>query len=77
MSTIAIRDGMTGYLAEPASPNGAAIVVIQEIFGINAVMRSFADDLAAQGYLALAPDLFWRLEPGVDISDKTSFAEVQ
>lgn len=71
MSLIAIRDGMRGYLAEPASPNGAGIVVIQEIFGANAVMRGVADDLAAQGYLVLVPDLFWRLEPGVDITDKT------
>ena len=68
---IAIRDGMNGYLAEPAAPNGAGIVVIQEIFGVNAVMRGIADDLAKQGYVALVPDLFWRLEPGVDISDKT------
>ena len=68
---IAIRDGMNGYLAEPAQPNGAGVVVIQEIFGVNAVMRGFADDLAHQGYVALVPDLFWRLEPGVDITDKT------
>ena len=68
---IAIRDGMNGYLAEPTTPNGAGIVVIQEIFGINAVMRGIADGLAAQGYVALVPDLFWRLEPGVDITDKT------
>jgi len=71
MSMIAIRDGMRGYLAEPATPNGAAIVVIQEIFGVNAVTRGVADALAAQGYLALAPDLFWRLEPGVDITDQS------
>jgi len=76
MSSIAIKDGMSGYLAEPdpssgVRANGAAIVVIQEIFGINAVIRGFADELAAQGYLVLAPDLFWRLEPGVDITDRT------
>jgi carboxymethylenebutenolidase len=68
---IAIRDGMKGYLAEPSHPNGAGIVVIQEIFGVNAVMRGVADALAAQGYVALVPDLFWRLEPGVDITDRT------
>ena len=71
MSMIAIRDGMNGYIVQPTNPNGAAIVVIQEIFGINAVMRDVAGDLAKQGYVALAPDLFWRLEPGVDISDQT------
>ena len=68
---IAIATGMRGYLAEPAASNGAAIVVIQEIFGVNAVMRGLADDLAKQGYVALVPDLFWRLEPGVDITDQT------
>jgi len=68
---IAIANGMKGYLAEPSAANGAAIVVIQEIFGVNAVMRAVADGLAAQGYVALVPDLFWRLEPGVDISDGT------
>ena len=50
---------------------GPGIVVIQEIFGINAVMRGIADALAANGYFALAPDLFWRLEPGVQLTDKT------
>jgi len=47
------------------------VVVIQEIFGVNAVVRGVADWLASKGYFALAPDLFWRLEPGVDITDKT------
>jgi len=46
-------------------------VVIQEIFGVNAVMRQITDDLAAQGYLAICPDLFWRIEPGVDITDQS------
>ena len=49
----------------------SAIVVIQEIFGVNQVMRDITDGLAAQGYLAICPDLFWRIEPGVDITDKT------
>jgi carboxymethylenebutenolidase len=46
-------------------------VVIQEIFGVNAVMRGKADWLAREGFLAIAPDLFWRLEPGVDITDQS------
>ncbi len=71
MSLVPIGGGMRGYLAEPSSPNGAGVVVIQEIFGVNAVVRGVADRLAAQGYLALAPDLFWRLEPGVDITDQS------
>lgn len=60
-----------GYLASPASGRGAGIVVIQEIFGVNEVVRAIADGLAAHGYFALAPDLFWRLEPGVQLGDKT------
>lgn len=71
MSLIAIKDGMRGYLARPETPNGAGAVVIQEIFGVNQVMRGRADELARQGYVALVPDLFWRLEPAVDITDGT------
>jgi len=70
--TIGGPDGVfAGYLASPAAGKGPGIVVIQEIFGINAVMRGVADELAANGYFALAPDLFWRLEPGVQLTDKT------
>ena len=71
---IAIRgeDGeFSAYLASPASGKGPGVVVIQEIFGVNAVMRGIADTLAARGYFALCPDLFWRIEPGVQITDKT------
>jgi carboxymethylenebutenolidase len=50
---------------------GSGILVIQEIFGVNRVMRDLADGFAAKGYLALCPDLFWRQEPGVQITDKT------
>jgi carboxymethylenebutenolidase len=61
----------SGYLATPASGKGPGVVVIQEIFGVNKVMRDICDDLAAQGFVALAPDLFWRIEPGIDITDQT------
>lgn len=65
-------DGEFGaYLASPASGRGPGLVVIQEIFGVNSVMRKIADEFAARGYFALAPDLFWRLEPGVQLSDKS------
>jgi len=46
-------------------------VVIQEIFGVNAIMREVADRLANAGYLAICPDLFWRIEPGIDITDQS------
>jgi carboxymethylenebutenolidase len=69
---ISIADGrFSGYLAMPAGGSGPGIVVIQEIFGINDVVRQVADGLAAQGYVALAPDLFWRLQPGIELTDRT------
>ena len=70
--TINGADGaFAGYLATPTSGRGPGIVVIQEIFGVNQVMRDLVDEFAAHGYFALAPDLFWRLEPGVQLTDKT------
>ncbi len=74
MAHITIRgeDGsFAAYLAKPAAARAAGILVIQEIFGVNAVMRGICDELARQGYIALCPDLFWRQEPGVDITDKS------
>ena len=55
----------SAYCAEPAGTPRAAIIVIQEIFGVNAGLQRKCDVLAEQGYLAIAPDLFWRLEPGI------------
>ena len=60
-----------GYLALPASGSGPGIVVIQEIFGVNAVMREITDMYASAGFMALCPDLFWRQEPGVNITDQS------
>ena len=72
MTTITTKDGtFSAYVARPAAATAPAIVVIQEIFGVNGVMRAIADDLAAQGYLAICPDLFWRIEPGIDITDQS------
>jgi carboxymethylenebutenolidase len=70
--TIKTADGaMSGYLARPAAGRGPGLVVIQEIFGVNQVMRDLADGFAARGYFALVPDLFWRIKPGVQLTDKT------
>ena len=70
--TIKGKDGsFSAYLAAPVSGRGPGIVVIQEIFGVNKVMRDVADGFAARGYFALAPDLFWRLEPGVQLTDQS------
>ncbi|WP_119460543.1 dienelactone hydrolase family protein [Rhodospirillaceae bacterium SYSU D60014] len=65
----------SAYLAKPpglgAGDAQPAVLVIQEIFGVNAVMRGICDDLAGEGYVTLCPDLFWRQEPGIQITDKT------
>jgi carboxymethylenebutenolidase len=64
------------YLARPEGTPRAAIIVIQEIFGVNPGIRRKCDKLAAEGYLALAPDLFWRLQPGFE-ADPDIEAEFQ
>lgn len=63
----AIAGSFSAYLAVPDSPTGAGIVLIQEIFGVNSVMRQLADAYAEAGYFALVPDLFWRMEPNVEL----------
>src|SRR5690242_10647469 len=72
MATIKTADGaeFDAYLALPASGYGPGIVVLQEIFGVNEYLRSVADWYAAHGFVALVPDLFWRLEPGIQLTDK-------
>lgn len=70
--TINTPDGaFSAYVARPSATPAPAIVVIQEIFGVNKVMRDICDDLAAQGFVAVCPDLFWRIEPGIDITDQS------
>ena len=77
--TIPAIDGSGSFTAYLARPTGEmldqgphpAVVVIQEIFGVNKVMRDICDDLAALGLIAVCPDLFWRQEPGIEITDKT------
>ena len=71
--TIPSKDGQsfTAYVAMPAVLPAPTIIMIQEIFGVNADMRKKCDAMAAKGYIAVAPDLFWRQEPGVQLTDKT------
>ena len=62
----------SAYLATPDTQEKApCVVVIQEIFGVNAGIRKKCDDLAKEGYAAVAPDLFWRQEPDVELTDKS------
>jgi len=71
-TTITTKDGsFSAYVARPQKASAPAVVVIQEIFGVNQVMRDITDALAAEGYLAICPDLFWRIEPGIDITDQS------
>lgn len=70
MMTVETLEGdaqFEAYCAKPARTPRAAIVVIQEIFGVNAGIRRKCDTLADAGYLAIAPDLFWRLRPGIQL----------
>lgn len=70
MVRIGTLDGSGSFEAYAAEPEGSprgAIVVIQEIFGVNEGIRRKCDRFAADGYLAIAPDLFWRLEPGIQL----------
>ena len=59
-------DGEMGaYVAAPESGSGPGMVVLQEIFGVGGYIREAAERLAGLGYVALAPDLYWRIEPGI------------
>lgn len=66
------KDGeFRAYVAKPAGQAKGAVVVIQEIFGVNAVMRGKCEWLAREGFWAVAPDLFWRIKPGIELTDQT------
>ncbi len=70
--TISTPDGsFEGYLALPESGSGPGLVVVQEIFGVNANIRGLTDYFASQGFVAFAPDLFWRIEPGIELTDQS------
>ena len=67
--TIEGQDGtFNAYIARPKITPAATVVVLQELFGVNADIRKTCDELAEQGFVAVAPDLFWRQEPRVDLS---------
>ena len=67
--TIEGRDGaFAAYIARPKTLPAPAVIVLQELFGVNADIRKTCDELAEQGFVAVAPDLFWRQEPGVDLN---------
>ena len=67
IETLAKDGAIPAYCAKPEGEAKAAIIVIQEIFGVNPGIRQKCDDWAAAGYLAIAPELFWRFAPGVEL----------
>jgi carboxymethylenebutenolidase len=72
--TIHANDGsgsFSAYLLEPAKQPAGVVVLIQEVFGVNQAMRDIAAWVTDLGFIAVCPDLFWRIEPGIDITDKS------
>jgi carboxymethylenebutenolidase len=68
---VQLRDGVMGaYLAVPERTPAGAIIAIMEIWGVNDTMRHHAHEFAEAGFVCLVPDLFWRQEPGVELSDR-------
>jgi len=72
MTRIRSFDGgeFSAYLALPAGGRGPGVVVLQEIFGVNRYLRGVCDWYAARGFVAICPDLFWRIEPDLDLTEK-------
>src|SRR5277367_4356530 len=67
--SITVANGHLGaYVARPDKLPAPSVVVLHEIFGVNADMRKTCDELAAHEFTAVCPDLFWRLEPGTDLN---------
>lgn len=70
--TVSHEDGeFAAYLSRPTKPNGVAVVVLQEIFGVNGNIRSICDGFANAGFTAIAPDLYWRQDAGIMLDPAT------
>ena len=61
--------GMGAYLAVPSGVSGGSLLLIQEIFGVTPAMRAIANDFAAEGFLVLVPDIYWRIERNIDLGN--------
>lgn len=76
--TIQASDGsgaFSAYIAEPEGRPAGAVIMIQEIFGVNATMRALSDWVASMGFIAVSPDLFWRQQPGVQLDPDAGQAQ--
>ena len=68
---VKLRDGEMGaHVAYPDRAPAGAIIAIMEIWGVNDTMRAHAREFAEAGFICLVPDLFWRQEPGAELSDR-------
>lgn len=66
--SVSVNDGFfDAYVSLPPDGSGPGLLLVQEIFGVNAHMREVADRLAAAGFVVMVPDLFWRLKPGLEL----------
>jgi carboxymethylenebutenolidase len=72
--TLSVSDGTSthAYVARPAGPVRAALLVFQEAFGVNAHIRDVTERFAREGYLAISPELFHRTAPGLEAGYRTS-----
>ena len=75
MSYVTINGQFEAYCAIPESGSGPGMLLFQEIFGINDNIRGLCDKLAGEGYVTLAPDMFWRIEPRFERKDESGFAD--
>ena len=75
--TIQASDGgqFEAFCAVPVSESGPGVMLFQEFFGINDNMRTVAERLAEAGYVALVPDMFWRIEPRFERQDESGMAD--
>lgn len=68
--TITVSDGtFSAYVAKPKSGSGPVVVLLQEAFGVNAGIRAIAGQMAKEGFVTVCPDLYWRVAPGIELSD--------
>jgi len=76
--TIAATDGsgsFEAYCAIPDSGSGPGVLLFQEIFGVNDNIRGLCERLAGEGYVVLAPDVFWRIEPRFERKDESGIGD--
>src|SRR5574337_91779 len=72
---ITVADGGEGYLCLPPAGHGPGLVLFQEIFGVNAHIRTVAEQYALSGFVVLAPDVFWRAAPRVELGYQSADIE--